>query len=257
MNKTDKDPRDFNKVSQNWHYLHNNALDFLKNFTFSLSSMSKHKMHHLKIKFLANGRFENMKSTNLVFWKYIGDQINIFNKNMVLSHYILLGDISISEENIEMIVHNAKDDTTMLMYTDGKQDSHLIDQNSFFTLSDNIIFYSNSDCELYATVMLINDPVSISGEQMIVISFDIRVESPIDFLPKDNFFVIAQHHLQQVTLLDLDFGEHLSINFRNLPSNKWRRVSTKIPVSDNFVSFGLYLESKGELAIKNISLSIL
>ena len=92
---------------------------------------------------------------------------------------------------------------------------------------------------------------------MIVISFDIRVESPIDFLPKDNFFVIAQHHLQQVTLLDLDFGEHLSINFRNLPSNKWRRVSTKIPVSDNFVSFGLYLESKGELAIKNISLSIL
>ncbi|MBQ2635582.1 hypothetical protein [Pseudolactococcus carnosus] len=256
MKKVNRNQFNFDAVIQNWHYHNDDVLDFFGEFTFSLTSMSRKKIHHRKVIFLQNGYFLNMKSSNLVSWEFSGDRINIFNKNKKLSHYILMKNIMILDGNIEFVVNDVKSDSTMLMSSDGKQENNLVEKKQFFSISEASITYKNDVMSLYTPVILTADAINIAEKKVIEINFDIKVESPLNFLPKDNFFVIAQHGTDRVTLLDLNLGEHLSINFENLPSNKWRSFSKKIDVSDKFVTIGLYLENKGTLVIKNISLSV-
>ena len=93
MKKVNRNQFNFDAVIQNWHYHNDDVLDFFGEFTFSLTSMSRKKIHHREVIFLQNGVFLNMKSSNLVSWEFSGDRINIFNKNKKLSHYILMKNI--------------------------------------------------------------------------------------------------------------------------------------------------------------------
>lgn len=141
---------------------------------------------------------------------------------------------------------------------------------SFTELSTESLFYDKNGMITYKSPYQLPKPAFLplgqlntrNAQEEYDLDFSVRVDDISGFFEQDSFFVVLESDqpfdLTQLNFVDFDSeaAQKLSINFENLTSNKWKRLTNTYRFDKSYVLYGAYLAGKGKVEIKNIKFDL-